>query len=303
MGFSPLADMSRRIADGGRSNVRKSKIRGFTIHHNAGVNSWNEAWNPSRQVSAHYWIANDGSIIPNIDENRRAWTTGSSSYPAGTQSDHRNITVEVSNSPEGVRKGTWAISDAAMKSLINLIGDVFKRHNLGPVKRGKYDGVAVHQDFVPTACPGPYIMRNLNWIIAEAEKVRRSGKTSSKPSSKSSPKPSAKAPSKKGGKSVKKLADEVMAGKHGNGDARRKSLGSNYAAVQAEINRRLGAKGRSSRGKARRVRRKSNAQIAREIVYGVKGKNPWGNDPQRSKALRAAGYDPKAVQREVNKLL
>lgn len=190
-----------------------------------------------------------------------------------------------------------------MKSLINLIGDVFKRHNLGPVKRGKYDGVAVHQDYVPTACPGPYIMRNLNRIIAEAEKVRSSCKTAPKTSPKPSTKPSTKAPSKKGGKPIKKLADEVMAGKHGNGDARKKSLGSKYAAVQAEVNRRLGAKGRSSRGKARRVRRKSNAQIAREIVYGVKGKNPWGNDPQRSKALRAAGYDPKAVQREVNKLL
>ena len=26
----------------------------------------------------------------------------------------------------------------------------------------------------------------------------------------------------------------------------------------------------------------------------------WGNDPQRSQKLRAAGYDPTAVQREVN---
>lgn len=299
MGFSPLADMSRRIPDGGRSNTRKSSIRGFTIHHNAGVNSWSEARNPRRQVSAHYWIANDGTIIPNIDENRRAWTTGSSVYPAGTESDHRNITVEVSNTPEGVRKGSWAISDAAMKSLINLIGDVFKRHNLGPVKRGKYGGVAVHQDFVPTACPGPYIMKNLNKIIAEAEKVRKGGKPASKPASK----PAAKAPSKQVSKTISQLADEVMAGKHGNGNTRRKSLGSNYAAVQAEVNRRLAGKGGSSSSNSGGGRRKSNAQIAREIVYGVNGKNPWGNDPKRSRALRAAGYDPKAVQREVNKLL
>lgn len=49
--------------------------------------------------------------------------------------------------------------------------------------------------------------------------------------------------------------------------------------------------------------RKSNAQIAREIVSGVNGVNPWGNEPQRSQKLRAAGYDPAAVQREVNKLV
>lgn len=41
-------------------------------------------------------------------------------------------------------------------------------------------------------------------------------------------------------KSVATLAQEVIAGKHGNGDARRRSLGSRYAEVQAEVNRRLG---------------------------------------------------------------
>ena len=39
-------------------------------------------------------------------------------------------------------------------------------------------------------------------------------------------------------KTVSQLADEVLAGKHGNGTARKKSLGSHYAAVQAEVNRR-----------------------------------------------------------------
>ena len=42
-----------------------------------------------------------------------------------------------------------------------------------------------------------------------------------------------------GAKSVSQLADEVLAGKHGNGDARKRSLGSQYEAVQAEVNRRL----------------------------------------------------------------
>ena len=39
-------------------------------------------------------------------------------------------------------------------------------------------------------------------------------------------------------KSVKQLADEVERGIHGDGDARKKSLGSRYNEVQAEINRR-----------------------------------------------------------------
>ena len=180
MGFSPLATMSRRIPEGGRSSARNSPIRGFTIHHQAGVNAMGEATNPNRVVSANYWITHDGTIIPHIDENRRAWTTGAAGYPAGAASDHRNITVEVSNSPEGVRNRTWAISAPAMASLTALIGDVFARHNLGPVRRGTQSGVAVHRDFVPTACPGPYIMARLDSIILNAERHRR-GQTSKTP--------------------------------------------------------------------------------------------------------------------------
>lgn len=173
MGFSPLANMSRRIPHGNRQSRRNSHIRGFTIHHQSGVNAHGEASNPRREVSANYWITNEGAILPNIDESMRAWTTGAPGYPGGAASDHRNITVEVSNSPAGIRNGTYAISNAAMNSLIRLIADVHKRHKLGSVRRGTGSGVAVHRDFVPTACPGPYIMGRLGSIISEAERVRR----------------------------------------------------------------------------------------------------------------------------------
>lgn len=43
-------------------------------------------------------------------------------------------------------------------------------------------------------------------------------------------------------------------------------------------------------------KRKSVATLAKEVRNGA-----WGNDPQRSQKLKAAGYDPKAVQAEVNR--
>lgn len=39
---------------------------------------------------------------------------------------------------------------------------------------------------------------------------------------------------------VCRLADEVIKGEHGNGQARRDSLGDDYVDVQNEVNRRLG---------------------------------------------------------------
>lgn len=44
--------------------------------------------------------------------------------------------------------------------------------------------------------------------------------------------------------------------------------------------------------------KKSISQLAKEVIEGK-----WGNDPERSKKLKAAGYDAEAVQAEVNRQL
>lgn len=87
-------------------------------------------------------------------------------------------------------------------------------------------------------------------------------------------------------KTIDQLAQEVLAGKHGNGDARKKSLGSNYAAVQKRVDALASS------------RKKSIDTIAREVINGK-----WGNGATRTSKLKAAGYDPGAVQKRVNQLL
>lgn len=44
--------------------------------------------------------------------------------------------------------------------------------------------------------------------------------------------------------------------------------------------------------------KKTVAELAKEVIDGK-----WGNEPTRSKRLKAAGYDAKAVQKKVNSLL
>ena len=90
-------------------------------------------------------------------------------------------------------------------------------------------------------------------------------------------------------KDVTALANEVIAGKWGNGQDRQNRLeaaGYDYAAVQERVNAILGAS------------RKSVDQLAREVIQGK-----WGNGQDRIDRLTAQGYDYNAVQDRVNELL
>lgn len=87
---------------------------------------------------------------------------------------------------------------------------------------------------------------------------------------------------------VEELAQEVIAGKWGNGDDRKRRLakaGHDYASVQSRVNAIL-------RGQ------KSNEDLAREVIAGR-----WGNGDDRKRLLAAAGYDYAAVQSIVNRML
>lgn len=93
-------------------------------------------------------------------------------------------------------------------------------------------------------------------------------------------------------KSVSEVAAEVIAGKWGNGDARKNTLeaaGYNYSEVQAAVNAKLS-------GTAATTAKKSVSEIAKEVIAGK-----WGNGDDRKKKLTEAGYDYNAVQKEVNK--
>lgn len=84
---------------------------------------------------------------------------------------------------------------------------------------------------------------------------------------------------------VSELAERVIAGEFGNGDARRAALGSRYDEVQAEVNRILLGGGSGIDVDA----------IARRVIAGE-----FGNGDERKRRL-GSNYD--AVQRRVNEIL
>ena len=135
--------------------------------------------------------------------------------------------------------------------------------------------------------------------IAEGFQLSASGSTVKVPSNA----PVAK-PVTSDKKSIETIAREVMNGAWGNGSDRANRLtaaGYDYQAVQAKVNELYGMPSASKPVSTK----KSNAQIALEIYNGTCSDprwSDWGNGGTRVSRLQQAGYDPVAVQAEVNKL-
>ena len=97
-------------------------------------------------------------------------------------------------------------------------------------------------------------------------------------------------------KSVEEIAKEVIKGLWGNGQERKAKLaaaGYDYNAVQKLVNETLNKSQTTVKAD-----KKSNEEIANEVIKGV-----WGNNPGRKEKLIAAGYDYTAIQNLVDKKL
>ena len=88
-------------------------------------------------------------------------------------------------------------------------------------------------------------------------------------------------------KSVEELAQEVLEGRHGNGEDRRKNLGGMYCFVQDRVNEILAERQAEATTKA-----------AWAVIRG-----DYGNGEHRIQRLKEAGYEPEEVQNRVNQLL
>lgn len=92
-------------------------------------------------------------------------------------------------------------------------------------------------------------------------------------------------------KSIDEIADEVIAGKWGNGTDRKTNLekaGYDYDAVQNRVNEILKEKDN----------KKSVTEVAKDVIAG-----DYGNGEDRKKKLESEGYDYDTVQAKVNQLL
>ncbi|MBU5267695.1 N-acetylmuramoyl-L-alanine amidase [Virgibacillus proomii] len=225
-----------------------------------------------RQASWH-WQVDDKIAIQSFEDNIKCWHAGDGNGPGNTQSIGIEICI---NSDGDYRK---AVENGAELARILL-----DKYGLG------VEDLRQHHDWSRKNCPAQ-IRANKDGISWSDFKRMVSGEQAEAKPSKP-PKPSVN-------KSISRMADEVIAGKHGNGnEVRRKSLGiskSMYEKVRDEVNQRAGIKNVSKP----KPRQKSIAKMAQEVIDGKHG----NGHEERRKSLGIGKARYAKVRNEVNRRL
>lgn len=172
------SSLTNQIRLSSQSSSRQgARIDTFLIHHTASVSGRgdgivNMMVNRTRTVSSNYVIGNDGYLWMVVDENLRAWTSGSTQDGGkGAAWDRRSITVEIVNEAGAPN---WPLSAKAVDKAARLLIDLRKRYGIKYVL-GHRDLYTKYGASYPTFCPGPESVKRI--LVREQEILRGGGGT------------------------------------------------------------------------------------------------------------------------------
>lgn len=96
---------------------------------------------PEAKVSAHYLVAEDGTILRMVDEAKRAWHAGQSHWRGITDVNSASIGIEIVN--PGHEHGYRPFPEEQIDALLPLVAEIKERYDIG---RGDVVG---HSDIAP----------------------------------------------------------------------------------------------------------------------------------------------------------
>lgn len=244
----------------------------ITIHETGNINKGANAQSHanlqskgnSRLASWHYQV-DDKEIIQSFLDNVRCLHAGDGQGKGNMES----IGIEICVNSDGNFKN-------AVKNAAELVKYLMKKHDIG------ISNVVQHSRWSGKDCPHNLRegSKGINWnnFICLVKGTTNVHVPTQEVGSEVITKPSSK--------TIDQLADEVIAGKHASGAQRKKSLGSQYDAVQKRVNEKLGAKPKA------KPAAKSIDQLVKETLAGK-----HGNGEARKKSL---GSNYQAVQDIIN---
>lgn len=225
-----------------------------------------------RGASAHYFV-DDNDIYRVVRDEDIAWHCGTTGKYYSNCRNSNSIGIEMCCYNNN---GTLDISENIVNRTIELVKELMAKYKIPE------ENVIRHYDVTHKCCPAPFVNNPSRW---NDFKNRLGGTVSNTPSSNN------------GNKSNEEIANEVIAGKWGNGDARKTALqnaGYNYSEIQAIVNQKL-------TGKISNTTTSNKKSIDTIVVEVIAGK--WGNGEDRKTRLQNAGYNYNEVQAAVNNKL
>lgn len=274
----PVVDLRAQVSATGHVTHTAYRKTSVTLHHNAGINTLEqvvETWK-TREASTQFGVDKTGRVGQFTEVNEYAWAV------ANTQGNMSSISIEMSNSKLAP---SWEVADVTWKAAARLAGWLFAKV-IG--QRPSSSNLFYHHHWYATACAGPYMDKIYSQVLASAQASYDHFTAAPKPPV-VAPKPAPPAR-----KSNTQICAEIWRGLWGNGServAKLKAAGYNPVVIQALIDKGVGKTGAS-------IPKKTVSTVATEVIRGE-----WGNSPERETRLRNAGYDPVAVQAEVNRRL
>lgn len=144
--LSPESPVATKVFPSPNHGERKDGMRpDMIILHYTGMPDEGEAlqWlcNPVSQVSAHYFVFEDGRVLQLVPEARRAWHAGVSFWDGETDINSRSIGIEIAN--PGHPGDLPPFPDVQIESVIALTKDIMSRWRMPPHR------ILGHSDVAP----------------------------------------------------------------------------------------------------------------------------------------------------------
>lgn len=141
----PDSPVAAKVFPSPNHGERKGGPPDMILLHYTGMPTGAEALmrltNPVSEVSAHYFVWEDGGVLQLVPEARRAWHAGVASWAGEADINSRSIGIEIVN--PGHEGGSPPFADAQIEAVIALCREIRSR-NLIPQHR-----VLAHSDVAP----------------------------------------------------------------------------------------------------------------------------------------------------------
>jgi N-acetylmuramoyl-L-alanine amidase len=131
-------------------DTRLSAIAILVLHYTgmvSGAAAIDWLANPESKVSAHYVVAEDGTVLQMVDEADRAWHAGRSWWRGTTDINSASIGIEIVN--PGHEFGYIPFPPEQMAAVEALVVDITARHGIAPAN------VVGHSDIAPARKQDP----------------------------------------------------------------------------------------------------------------------------------------------------